>query len=142
MIETMVGFLVNDPPTTVQIETARDAMDARRRSRNDKAFAAVMAVPIPGLDILAGLATAMVSEALSNDDPSILGWDHEASLLDWSATDTTAAYAAKVKEMGRPLIRAETSALRSHIQSVETAKTTGMAVMNAAGDVFKSFLRG
>jgi hypothetical protein len=142
MIETIGGFLLNDPPTTAQIEAARDAMDTRHRRRTDKAMMAVMAVPVPGLDILAGLATAAISEALSTDDPSILVWDHEATLQDWSATDTTAAYVAKVKEMGRPLIRAETSALRSHIQSVESAKTTGMAVMNAAGDVLKTFLRG
>jgi hypothetical protein len=144
MIETTMGFLTGDPPTSAEIKAAREAIEARRRARKDRALTAFMLVPIPGLDILASLATSAVEEARSGDDGALaraLEWDKAASFRDWAETDTTAAYAAKVKAAGRLLIRAETAALETHIRSVKDAKATGEALINAAGDVFKSWLK-
>lgn len=144
MIDSTFGFLTGDPPTSAQIKAAREALESRRRARDTRAFTAFMAVPIPGLDILASLATSAVDQARSGDDEALaraLEWDKAASFRDWAETDTTAAYAAKVKQAGRLMIRAETDALERHIRTVNDAKHAGEALINAASDVFKSWLK-
>ncbi|ACD21679.1 hypothetical protein [Paraburkholderia phytofirmans] len=93
------------------------------------AFKVFMYTPIPGVDLLAGLATYAVEQMVSGKD---FQYCEGAAKMDWSESMITQAYVEKVRTQGRELVHVEVDALQRHLSIERPAR----AAASAVADVF------
>jgi hypothetical protein len=134
-----------------------DAIRALRGSdsfEDSTAFKVLMYTPIPGIDLLASLATYAVEQTVRSKD---FDYCSGSADMDWSASKITQSYVDKVRALGRDLVQVEVDALKRHLSIEQTAKAAASAVADvvmergkdafhgaasAAGQAFASGLKG
>ena len=127
--------IFGEPPSVAEIAACRQSVN----SGMSIGMQVFWYTPIPGIDVLAGLATHAIDYAINGDRQEPLQDDVRATERDWSAAETTQIYVQKVRSQGRPLIKAEAEALSRHLDWVLRAKAIVTDTGKIAADVVRSF---
>lgn len=121
---------------------------------NSVAFKVLMFTPIPGLDVLAAIATHVIEESYFGKD---FGDSHGAAKKDWSESPVTQSYVEKVRSQNRELLKIEVQALKKHLTfeqqakagsamlidvATEKSKEAAFEIASSAGEGFSSGFKG
>lgn len=107
--------IYGDPLTVAQINQMRREIDGD--FEDSIGFKVFMFTPIPGIDILAGLAAFAVEYGMKAEPRELLeNVTRSMDDTDWSVTDATHQYTTKVIKLNRKLINVEAIALKKHIE--------------------------
>ncbi|ABO59744.1 hypothetical protein LA345_40615 (plasmid) [Burkholderia vietnamiensis] len=118
--------IYGEPPSAEKIRQLKGSFD------DSAAFTVFMMVPIPGVDILAGLATYAIEETVRGTD----FWDADGAIdSDWSMSIITQRYVEKVRAQHRQLVRVEVDALKRHLAIELPAREAASAAASAVADV-------
>ena len=120
--------IYGEPPS---IEAIRQ-MRGSGNFEDSAAFKVLMFTPIPGVDILAALATYAYEQTVSGKDFKACDG---AAKMDWSASTITESYVGKVRAQGRELINLEVDALKRHLALELPARAAASAAASAVADV-------
>ena len=99
----------------------KDILQMRRELDGDIedsiGFKVFMFTPIPGIDMVAGLATYAVEYGMKAEPRELISDAPNSShTFDWSVTNATSDYFNKVMTSGRSLINLEVVLLKKHIE--------------------------
>lgn len=128
--------IYRDPMTSADIVAARKVISDGQKLEDSVAFKVFLYCPVPGVDVIAGLATHAIQSAITNDPLDDLRDVRGATDRDWSLSEAATTYVQKVREQGRELTTAEVQALDLHVQVISKA---GYAV-GVAGELAKKAL--
>jgi hypothetical protein len=135
-------YLINiygEPVTKVQIKEMRAEIDGKLE--DSLGYKVFWFTPIPGLDLLAGLATYAIEYGMKSEPRELLQNAKSSTLVDWSVTNASNDYVKKVRDSGRDLINLEVILLRKHIEMENAAKyvinEAGKAFSEKVGSIFK-----
>lgn len=113
------------PPTADQLRKQR----GNGAFEDSAAFKVLMFTPIPGVDLLAAMATYAV-------EATVCGKDFEpvkgAVKMDWSESTFTRTYVEKVGAQGRELVGVEVDALNRHLTFERSARAVASALADVA----------
>ena len=105
--------IYGDPLTVAQINQMRREIDGD--FEDSIGFKVFMFTPIPGIDILAGLAAFAVEYGMKAEPRELLeNVTRSMDDTDWSVTDATHQYTTKVIKLNRKLINVEAIALKTY----------------------------
>lgn len=112
--------IYGEPVTIEQIEAMREVI--RGDFEASLGFKVFMFTPVPGLDVLAGLATYAIECGMKSEPLELLGNSALSTTIDWSVTNASKTYVEKVMVSGRKPINLEVLLLRKHIEVESAAK--------------------
>lgn len=121
------------PPTPDEVRIMRKGQPFE----DTMAFKVMMFTPVPGVDMIAGLATAAIEEAIYGKD---LQDSRGAIGKDWSESPITQVYVDKVRALDRELMAVEVDALVRHLSFERAAKSTASALVDSVLDKGKESL--
>jgi hypothetical protein len=121
------------PPTPDEVRKMRKGQPFE----DTMAFKVMMFTPVPGVDMIAGLATAAIEEAIYGkdlqDSGGVIG-------KDWSESPITQVYVDKVRAQDRELMAVEVDALVRHLSFERAAKATASVFVDSVLDKGKESL--
>ena len=118
------------PPSKEDIRELKES----NSFENSVAFKVLMFTPIPGIDLLAGLATHAVEEHYFGKD---FGESYGAVKQDWSESTITHSYVEKVRKQSRELLKIEVQSLNKQLSVERQAKAAASLLIDIISEKSK-----